>query len=57
MNVHRSAGWDYRREIGLTGTAQTAKIDDIGLQTSSLVFVGDAIEHRHQGLPDQRFHP
>jgi hypothetical protein len=57
MSSQSSAGWDYRGEIGLTGMAQLAMIGDIGLQTPSLVFVGDAIEHRHQGLPDQRFHP
>ncbi len=41
MSSHSSAGWDYLREIGLTGMAQLATIGDIGLQTTSLVFVGD----------------
>jgi hypothetical protein len=41
MSSHSSAGWDYRREVGLTGVAQLAMIGDIDLQTTSLLFVGD----------------
>jgi hypothetical protein len=41
MSSQSSAGWDYRGEIGLTGMAQLAMIGAIGLQTTSLLFVGD----------------
>jgi hypothetical protein len=42
MNSQNRAGRDCRGGIGLTGMVQLVMIGDIGLQTTSPVFVGDS---------------